>query len=262
MCALGLRPKICVQVDPREPGGYTKKQLSFSTKREKFPEFIAASPRGLVPAITTPDGKHVWESMHVVEYIDTVFNDFGDNLIPQDDPFKRAIVRIWADHCTERVQKSYYAMLMDQDPDRQQASKEKFFDECRALARAMAPAEEGPYFSGDKFCLVDVALSPFWYRFETVGEHYRGLTFPDSEAEFQRLKVRVISLHHLTSQSTGLTHFYGTAGSSLGFYIQENPNALASYPFEYIEMQENGTYRSIPKGRPSNASRELSYVPL
>ena len=44
----------------------------------------------------------------------------GDQLVPQHDPVKRAHVKIWADHCTDRIQKAYYVALMNQDPSSQQ----------------------------------------------------------------------------------------------------------------------------------------------
>lgn len=62
-----------MQVDPSVPGGYTKKQLPVDEKQRLYPDFVAASPRGLVPAITHIR-QHVWESIHVVEYIDSVFS--------------------------------------------------------------------------------------------------------------------------------------------------------------------------------------------
>lgn len=128
-------------MDPSAPGGYTKKQLSLEAKQRLNPQFVEASPRGLVPAITHIR-QHVWESIHVVEYIDSVFSstipvlrravhsghshttltvlhlfaDGGDRLVPEHDALKQAHVRIWADHCTERIQKSYYAALMSQEP--------------------------------------------------------------------------------------------------------------------------------------------------
>lgn len=58
------------------------------------------------------------------------------------------------------------------------------------LARAMPPEQNGPFFLGDIFSLVDIALAPFWQRFLVVGGHYRGLQFPDKEPEFRRLRVR------------------------------------------------------------------------
>ena len=40
-----------VQVDPAQPGGYTKQAMPLEEKRKAMPAFVAASPRGLVPAI-------------------------------------------------------------------------------------------------------------------------------------------------------------------------------------------------------------------
>eukprot|EP01025_Chloroclados_australasicus_P038385 TRINITY_DN3947_c0_g1_i7.p5 TRINITY_DN3947_c0_g1~~TRINITY_DN3947_c0_g1_i7.p5 ORF type:complete len:126 (+),score=14.14 TRINITY_DN3947_c0_g1_i7:433-810(+) len=73
---------------------------------------------------------------------------------------------------------------MDQDEGRRLEALKKFYGECRALADAMDP--EGPFFLGERFCLVDVALAPFWQRFIWVGGHYRDLQFPQ-DAAFERL---------------------------------------------------------------------------
>uniref|UniRef100_A0A0G4HYN7 GST N-terminal domain-containing protein n=1 Tax=Chromera velia CCMP2878 TaxID=1169474 RepID=A0A0G4HYN7_9ALVE len=173
------------EVDPQEPGGYTKKQLPLSVKREVYPKFIDTSPRGLVPALSDK-GKSVWESLQLIEYIDEAFK--GPALMPET-PHQRALARIWADHCTSRVQRAYYAMLMDQDPAGQEKAKGEFFSECREFAQAMVPESEGPFFFGKKFSLVDIAFAPFWQRFEWVGGHYRGLTFPADNPEFCRLAV-------------------------------------------------------------------------
>lgn len=39
------------EVDERLPGGYTKKQLPLEVKKALYPDFIASSPRGLVPPV-------------------------------------------------------------------------------------------------------------------------------------------------------------------------------------------------------------------
>jgi Glutathione S-transferase, N-terminal domain len=71
-CTDTTTTRVMSQVDPQEPGGYTKQPLSLEEKMSRYPEFVAASPRGLVPAVTH-FGQHVWESIHVCEYIDAVF---------------------------------------------------------------------------------------------------------------------------------------------------------------------------------------------
>ena len=177
-------------VDVEKPGGYSKIALSLEEKRSLMPEFMQASPRGLVPALRQKDvGSEkkeivLWESLPIVEYIDSVFG--GSKLIKRDDPYEVARQQIWCAHCTERVQRHYYRALVAQDKTVEQNATEEFYEECRALARAMR--DDGPFFDGKDFSLVDVTLAPFWQRFITVGPHYFGLTLPMEEPEFQRLE--------------------------------------------------------------------------
>lgn len=214
-------------VDPKEPGGYSKRSLTLPEKAELLPDFIRASPRGLVPALEeSENGFKVWESTVVVEYLDDAY---GPGKLLPTQPQLRALVRIYVDHCTSRVQKAYYTMLMDQNDDAQVGARDLFFQECRALACAMAPTgikegptpqdvlaatqkiggslkvdvgtlsdisqasaarnelTPGPFFFGATFSAVDIALAPFFQRFLWVGGHYRGLVFPNDDA-FQRLE--------------------------------------------------------------------------
>lgn len=173
-------------VDPSAPGGYTKKAKTLEEKKEDFPDFVEASPRGLVPAIQQDDSDSgkllLWESLPVAEYIDAVHG--GGKLLNRSDPYSVARQQIWCAHCTDRVQKKYYQALVAQDAETQQSCVDEFYEECRALARAMK--DDGPYFEGEKFSLVDVALAPFWQRILTVGSSYFGLRIPD-EPEFERI---------------------------------------------------------------------------
>ena len=190
-------------VDPRQPGGYTKKAHALLEKKKAMPDFIKVSPRGLVPAIHDADGSAVWESAVVVEYLCEKYPE-QISLLPSD-PARRALARILVDHCTSRIQKAYYLWLMAQDEDTQNSASFTFIDECRALAAAMAPngseyfkivrnnestkvdaeafreigkqvlKEDGPYVFGNEFTAVDVAFAPFWQRIRLVGKHYRGI---------------------------------------------------------------------------------------
>jgi glutathione S-transferase len=143
-----------------------------------------------VPALTHAGG-HAWESIHCVGYLDEAFPARGAALLPRGDPLARAHARIWADFCTDRVQRTYHLVLMSQDEGKRNAVKAAFFSECRALAAAMAPVAAGPYFQGEEFCLVDVALAPFWQQIHWVGGHYRGLALPSNESDpaFARLEA-------------------------------------------------------------------------
>ena len=177
------------EVDTGEPGGYTKRALPLDVKRQRYPEFVACSPRGLVPAVDV-GGERVWDSLQVVEYIDEKFRDAGAVKLMPDDPLERARVRIWITHCADQIQKHYYTLLMVQEPSLRDDAKAKMFDGCRTLARAMA-ASGGPFFLGARFSAFEIALAPFWQRYLWVGSEYRGLVFPEAEddCDFARLQT-------------------------------------------------------------------------
>ena len=130
------------QVDPKEAGGYTKKSLSLQEKRALMPAFMETSPRGLVPAILDRKGggQRIWESAAVVEYLDQVYGD-GKQPLMTPHPEGQALIRIYVDHCTSRIQKSYYTYLMAPTEEAQSKAKQELFRECRALACAMAPVD-------------------------------------------------------------------------------------------------------------------------
>jgi glutathione S-transferase len=152
------------EVDPNEPGGYTKKALSLEEKRKLYPDFIEASPRGLVPGIRDNSGA-VWESMPLAEYVDAVYRNGA--LLPRNEPYTCAKIQIWSAHCTERIQKAYYAALMAQAPQERNDSVELFYHECRALAGAMH--DSGPFFLGNRFGTVLAAIYLGWRTLLWVG---------------------------------------------------------------------------------------------
>jgi len=152
-----------------------------------YPDFVEASPRGLVPAIRQHgkdgnDDKVVWESLPSAEYVNKVF---GNGSLLPNDPYTMAMVQIWSAHCTDRIQKNYYAALMAQDADETKQFLDIYYRECRAFANAMS--NDGPFFLGKQFSLVDVALAPFWQRMIWVGGHYFNLQFPSDDKAFDRL---------------------------------------------------------------------------
>eukprot|EP01130_Rhizamoeba_saxonica_P004355 TRINITY_DN1783_c0_g1_i1.p1 TRINITY_DN1783_c0_g1~~TRINITY_DN1783_c0_g1_i1.p1 ORF type:complete len:286 (-),score=56.84 TRINITY_DN1783_c0_g1_i1:49-906(-) len=172
------------EIDPTQPGGYTKKALSIDEKREHYPRFIETSPTGLVPGLDNK-GESIWDSLIIMEYLDETYPEHP--LLP-NTPLQRAHQRYWSNFVTEKIQKPYYRALMSQSEDEQAENLEHFFATCREFAKQFAPVEDGPFFLGQEFSMVDVALAPFWQRFLWIGGFYRGLQFPQDE-DFDRLNV-------------------------------------------------------------------------
>lgn len=197
--------------DPDDPT-VTKVSLSLDEKRDRYPEFVAASPKGLVPAICN-EGEKIHESLVVAEYIDESYetkseyvfesifnfifpNTFGNRLMPVE-PLKRAQVRIWMAHIGEKIVPHFYKMLMLQDEVGQQQAKDDLLNGLKAFDIAMreisTPKEQSDgapwgYFLGNEFSLVDIALGPHYQRCLSVLAHYRDFFIPNTD-EFARLRI-------------------------------------------------------------------------
>lgn len=175
-----------VEVDPYKAGdngAYTKTPLSIEEKRARYPAFVAASPRGLVPAIDNA-GELVCESVVCVEYIDEAFS--GPAVLPATAGM-RAKARMWTVHLNERVIPHFYKALM-LPLDQRQTAIQAFIDGTRTWTLAMAPEADGPFFFGSHFSIVDIVFLPWMQRSLSVLKVYRGFSWPDA-AEFERLSV-------------------------------------------------------------------------
>lgn len=153
-------------------------------KQKLYPNFIKASPRGLVPAIqhesSNKDTKTVYlhESIMTSEYINKVYSN--STLIP-NDPYQYSIMQIWIDHITNRIQKEFYSALMlstavdnEYDINRRNQHIKQCYDECNTLSNAMIQhsGQDGPYFFGKHFTLFDIMFIPFYQRMLIIGVHY------------------------------------------------------------------------------------------
>ncbi|XP_059438704.1 probable glutathione S-transferase [Corylus avellana] len=113
------------------------------------------------------NGKPVCESLIIVQYIDEVWNDKSP-LLPSD-PYQRAHARFWADFVDQKV----YAVgknLFSKKGEDQEAAKKDFLEIYKTLEGELG---DKPYFGGEIFGLVDIALVPFYswfYVYETLGK--------------------------------------------------------------------------------------------
>jgi glutathione S-transferase len=232
-------------VDPTAPGGYTKRALSLDVMRESYPAFVQnVSPRGVLPAIqhptsTTLKNNHdadvvvVWDALVAADYIDAVFgrrkkrhDDHGKEqhlLLLQPttdhDAHDRAWVQMWCNHCVRNIHPCFESAisLPDNDDDRACLLWNQCLDECRTLALEMS--HDGPFFMGQRFTMVDVALAPLWQRILWVGSSHsksQGLFPPhDDEPWFRRL-------HHVWWRAC-------SARSSVAATLVSKPRLVAFY---------------------------------
>ncbi|KAL3631504.1 Glutathione S-transferase U1 [Castilleja foliolosa] len=112
------------------------------------------------------NGKSISESLIIVEYIDDLWKDKSP-LLPSH-PYQRAQARFWADFVDKKVNDIGRRILFTKGEE-QEAAKKEFVEALKSLEAELG---DEPYFGGDKFGFVDVALVPFYswfYAYETSG---------------------------------------------------------------------------------------------
>lgn len=147
-------------------------------KKEKA--FLDLNPRGLVPTLAVPvddNGnvrKPLLESNIICEYLEEAYADegtHGPRLLPQE-PYERARARLWIDHISTRIIPAFYKLIQHtpSKPFTLDDARSELQDQIQKLVKEMDP--DGPWFLGQQFSLVDIALAPWAKRLFLI-DHYK-----------------------------------------------------------------------------------------
>ena len=130
--------------------------------RDNRPDwFLKVSPHSKVPVVVIDGKDALFESNAIAEYLDETV---APRLHPAD-PLARARNRAWTDYVpdfAEAISGTAYSI-----------SEEEFAKAAAGIAKPFGKLDEalgqrgndGPYFSGPKFSLVDAAYAPFLQRY-------------------------------------------------------------------------------------------------
>ncbi|XP_028760695.1 probable glutathione S-transferase [Neltuma alba] len=144
---------------------YEKKEQNLA---DKGPELLQMNPIHKKVPVLVHNGKPICESLIIVQYIDEVWKDQGSPLLPSD-PYDRAQARFWADFVDKKVADAASGVWTKKGEELETAKKE-FIAVLKQLEEVLG---EKPYFGGDNFGYVDLALIPFysWFHaYETCGK--------------------------------------------------------------------------------------------
>ncbi|KAI2633999.1 glutathione S-transferase [Xylaria nigripes] len=152
---------------------------------QKAPEFLALNPRGLVPTLAVGGGaKPLYESTIICEYLDEAYGEEGAALLPRgrgkEVAYERARCRLWIDHVGGKIVPAFYKFLQHT------SGKGYTIEEARAtllghiLSFVKEMEDDGPWFLGEMFSMVDVMLAPWAKRLFLI-DHYKsgGVGIPD-----------------------------------------------------------------------------------
>ena len=133
---------------------------------------LKLNPRGLVPTLEY-NNKPLYESNVICEFLEEAYPDHGPKILPED-PFQRAVMRIWTDFVTSRIVPAWFRFLQHQPGQASYTldeARSEYLGHLKQFANAMD--DEGPFFFGKTPYLVDFALAPFSMR-SWVFDHFKG----------------------------------------------------------------------------------------
>lgn len=167
---------------------------------------LALNPRGLVPTLEAPNGKPLYESNVICEFLEELDMGSGPSLLPED-AYERAKCRIWMDYCSSRIVPAFHRFLQWQPPkggdggaaaarDGLAVVREEFLKTLKDFAAEMlTTSSSGPFFLGFQPSLVDFVIAPWIVRLWVFDTFKGGLGIPAAgeggadEAIWERLRV-------------------------------------------------------------------------
>ncbi|KAH8061649.1 glutathione transferase [Aureococcus anophagefferens] len=142
----------------------------------KHPDLLRANPDGMVPTITSADGRLVvTESIVCCQFADGVAAARGGAAAPRvpADPWEAARALVWASRVNTTVTSEYYKCLVRTD----ETERREAFDRLVEGLAHFAEAKRGTFFSGEGLGIVDCVLLPYAFRLYVL-EHCRGFAVP------------------------------------------------------------------------------------
>jgi glutathione S-transferase len=194
------------------------------TKMEHHsPEYLKLNPNGVIPLLILPDGRSLYESGTICEYLDETY---PEPPLRPDDTYGRAEMRNWIRYADERIGnliifnwKHSIAKVASKWTDAELAeamkkipSKERQQAWLRAARQPYTPEEENEarrkltlmldkmegvlgahaWLVGDRYSLADIAVVPFVKRMEEeiIPDEMSAAKHPRVHAWWQKLQAR------------------------------------------------------------------------
>ncbi|KAJ7169133.1 glutathione-S-transferase [Mycena crocata] len=133
-------------------------------KKEKH--FLDINPKGLVPAVEY-HGKALYESLVLCEFLEDAYPEHKPSILGPGDAYTKAYTRIWVDFIGKAFVPAFMRLMQAQEKEKQDVARTELYD---ALRKFSAQAK-GPYFLGEEFSLVDIAIVPWITRDYILADH-------------------------------------------------------------------------------------------
>ncbi|XP_077114643.1 glutathione S-transferase omega-1-like [Ranitomeya variabilis] len=130
--------------------------------RSKPDWFFEKNPKGLVPTIETSDGKIIYESLIVCDYLDDAFP--GKKLTPAD-PYEKAQQKILLEHFSEVPSILFNVIMTKKKNEDTTELKAKFLEKLKIFEETLVK-RNSPYIGGGSLTMIDYMIWPWFERFQ------------------------------------------------------------------------------------------------
>ncbi|KAG6837812.1 hypothetical protein H0H93_016180 [Arthromyces matolae] len=121
-------------------------------------------PKALSPAVEYK-GRAIYESLVICEFLEDLYPT-QKPLLPVE-PTSRAIARIWIDFIAKAIVPGQQRLVQAQEPGQQTQLLKEYIEVLQKFSKEI----KGPYFLGEEFSLVDVAIAPWIVRDYIIREN-------------------------------------------------------------------------------------------
>lgn len=125
--------------------------------------FMELSPHGQAPVLVTDDGRAIFESDPITEYVDEAIGE----PFSSSDPVKKAQDRAWNGIANKLLGLQCSAMRCKTRED----LKEKLPELSDAFAKIEQRVNGSPFVDGPELGMIDLAWVPILHRFDIVERH-------------------------------------------------------------------------------------------
>ena len=182
------------------------------------------------------------------EFFEDAFPSHAPHLLPAD-PAQRARARMAIDQISKTYIPAFQRLLPAADAESQHTAREAVY----AALRAIAAQIKGPWFLGEEFSLVDVAIAPWVARDYVIAEnrdYKRSEVSAEWEAYAARLEKRE-SVVNTSSVSYLTVHVaLGCRSLIILIFVQLREHLEPIYGRYLRDVAQSEGARAIREGRP------------
>ncbi|ORX98900.1 hypothetical protein K493DRAFT_406428 [Basidiobolus meristosporus CBS 931.73] len=141
--------------------------------------YFDINPEGKVPTLAFGE-ELIYESLIIAEFI----TDLSEKEYLPKDPLLRAQARYAIDFWGSKINPLTYRLLKSNQQDETDRLKEELFGGLKKFNQLLSAQPSGPYFFGEQYSLVEIALSPFVSRLRPISR-FANFEIPQT-AELER----------------------------------------------------------------------------